>query len=414
MRNRSVIAGGIVFLSPFLFFPGFQDEIRTPKLLFFVVAISLYGAYLAAKNLRPSLGLAFAFCSVSAVVSGFSQNYQLPALFFTGVALFSSVLVRRLNEFEIDRILAALMWAGLGNAALAYMQKCGYDPIFIYRKGLDPTIPIGFLGQQTILGAFMVSAFAASLFRKTGPKYWASILIGVPILLTESSFVLASFLTVLLVWVYAVSGARNFLWATGVVLWIGAGALAMNQDLRAKFLEDNGRFEMWRNIAKASMKRPLLGHGFGTFMFETKKSEMKARLVYDEVRKIKSDPAYAETGWKIVHANTDAVQSPHSIRMHGLYLQAHNDFLERFYECGIVGLFLIGYLLYDFAKMLFRYRDRRVVLGMGAILLGTLVNALGSFPFRLAPMGFLALWAFVIVTTFRMEPRNGDIGAVHT
>lgn len=356
---------------PFLYSNGYDDSIRTPKLVLFVALAGLIGAYLCSRRFSLSLGANFGLCVVSGCYSGLGASFQLANLAFLSAGLVSCYLIANLESSDIKRILICLIIAGIGNAAMGYMQMMDRDPIFFYEPGVLRALPSGFLGQQTLVGVFLSSAVVAALFCRW---YIAAIFILPVVVGTQSSFSYLALGAGFFIWILYQFGRRAAIFMfLGGLAFVGSGLLC-RQDWTLvckpewELFNPGMRFENWYYIFWYAMKAPFLGTGFGTY----------AGLYQN-------------------------IQPQELANLTGRYDKAHNDLLQHFLETGVVGLSLFLWLFVDVCRRVWENRGNPMIVGCFAILITYLANSLGNFPFRLVPQGVIALWAAVIVMTYK-EP----------
>lgn len=382
---RSYLAGGGIFLLPLVCFPGFLDEFRTPKLIFLALLSTVVAALFVARTTRLSLGLSLGFCGFSAAFSGLAAPFQLNNLFFLGINLVFAYLVVNPSNDEIDRVFLGLTCAGWVSAFFAYLQVFHLDPgllvgmshpLFYYKVNEESWLPLGLLGQQTLFGPFLTSVLMITLFTR---RYISAAVFLPLIFLTQSSFVYLGLGAGLFIFGLYRFHARRMLPLLGLVL---LGALVMYfrywyLDSMQVLLNDNGRFAIWREVLKKALTQPWFGHGFGTY------------------------PAYAPM-----------FQDKQSIEDHGLFIQAHNDYLERFFEQGLLGMVFVFWLLCDFFKSVVRERFEPRIMCLCSVLCVYLADAGGNFPFRVVPQGTIALFAWVMVTTYRKDSYDEPLRAL--
>ena len=125
---------------------------------------------------------------------------------------------------------------------------------------------------------------------------------------------------------------------------------------------------VWRLALDASFERPWLGYGIGSFgtLF----------------------PAYHQgfggEPWK----------------------QAHNEFLELFFDGGIVGLSIgVAAAVMPFLRIAHWWREEKM-LPYFLVYIALLVNALGNFPFHLAPFALYGATAHMALISYN-RTRTG-------
>lgn len=358
---KSVIAGSMLLILPFVFEAGAADEIRVPKLKALILFAGIYFSAIIYRRIRPSLGLAFGAAVLSAVFSGLGPQHQLVSLASLAAAIGTSFLVANSNDFEIKRILGFLVLGGLGSSVMAYLQMAGHDPLFFYPPNVDKTLPCAFLGQQTLFGPFVASCIVAALFRK---NYFCALFMIPPCLAVQGSFTDAALACGVTIWIGYQFGFKY----SALLIFLGLGGVVWLRLFHQhnELLNDGGRYENWAYIWKEAWNRPIFGHGFGTFA-----------------------------------AYSDRLQPPDLRGRFGFYRQAHNDYLELFFDMGLVGVGLALAVLGDACRNLMENIHRRYVVASFAVASVYFIDALGSFPFRLVPQSLIALWCIVMVVKYK-------------
>lgn len=367
--------GSVLLTLPLIFsYTGEWDDIRTPKIVAMFLFAAFVGANLVCIHISLSLGVALFGAALSAAYSGFSPLYQFNFLGCVVAAITVSYLAVNLNKQKIKTVLLFMIAAAIINAAMAYAQMAGFELVFHYIRPENAKFPVGFMGQQTLLGPFLSASIIASLFLE---QYVIAIFLLFPCVATNSSFTFAGLGVGVTFWVFC----RGWRKTAILVALCGAAFVARLFFRHADYelVNDNGRFENWGYIFWEAMKRPWIGHGFGTY------------------------EAYAEgkaSGYEngiFPHVNLERF---------GIYRQAHNDYLELFFNMGLSGLTLAAWMLIDFVRAVIRNVNNMYVMAAAGILIVFLIDALGNFPFRLVPHGLVALVAWVIVCTYRGGNRD--------
>lgn len=361
--------GGIFFLLPLFFLlPPLANTIDAQLikskflLCFFLgniaVALLIY--------LRGQLFLAICHALITVSVShsllGVNQIYPyvywLSAL---GIALFFITLEEEVQVFCFK----AVIYGAVASSVLGIFQALDMDPILSYAPNITEEgrrLPVGMLAQTTKHGAFLAIAFGMAL----GLRQWfAAVIILTVVLLTKSSFSYLSVICASLVWIrYAygrpmVRGLIVFGGAVFFYLWLTESSLLIS----------HGRFDVWQRTIDAWWNGPVFwGYGLGSF----------AAAVGPE---------------KTFFAH---YFQPEYLRILGDFLQAHNDYLQLVFEMGIIGIVIIGFGLFFVGKhYLVEWwgisEQRSIVVASQCGLTAILVNAIGNFPFQLAPHFFLAV-----------------------
>lgn len=358
IKFREWIAGVFMIALPFYFEVNKYDSLRIPKLKMVVLLATFLSTYFIATRFRYNLAFAYLVLGICVVFHGLSIIGAYYYLWATAAIVTSYLL---LNLKNVERFIYLLSVSGVLNALYGYIQMANLDFVFKFRTNGDYFTPIGFLGQQTLYGPFLSACALACLF---GRKYVWFLFCLPPIYFTRSSFTYAAFLAGLLVYIFFHLGVKKFVLSTLILVLIPISMIIYGKD-EFSLLNDQGRFKEWSKIYNAAVEKPIWGWGPGTF-----------KVIY--------------------HKKFQTIESK---KKHGNYLEAHNDYLELFFEFGLIGVLTVLILIVDFFRELYRKRNDRFVMACGAIFILFLINAIGSFPFKLAPQGLLALWCWVIVVT---------------
>lgn len=241
------------------------------------------------------------------------------------------------------RLPAILSWLGAAQAAFGLAEWFGWNP-WGHQNPWEIGKPAAFMGQETILGAFLIPCLAAALF---GRRWLPTVLIGICLLATHSSFSLAGGGLVALMWVLVALGPLRA--AVAAFLGLMAAGVAYRLHPGADWFDPNGRLRFWAWAWHRWLERPIFGFGPGSWL--------------------PNAPC-----WELCLTH------------------AHNEFLEFLTEYGLFGAALLAPSLARFARGL-----RRPTWAHAASA-GLLVDAFGNFPFHIAPIGviFLACWFLTI------------------
>jgi O-antigen ligase len=373
--NRAfvILAGAVLLLLPFFCNPyGFTQELQlgAPKLF----AVFLLGNFALAivfgRGIHWFFGVAHFLLSAECVLTGFGPTQLYPYAYWLTAAGFSLWFVH-LHPSLRKWLWWAMIAGGICSTLFAFLQVFGHDPIFHYNEGIDPTLPIAFFGQQTKFGAYLAPLASLSFWFPGG---WVIFIAMSAICVTTgSSFTMAALLAGFLVnirWWRPIRARAPALiagiFAMGVILAIGLCKAFPEKEL----FFAHGRYEIWAATwdAWAHHDHVLLGYGPGAFM-------------------------------EIFAGNFQ----PESTRSHGAFLQAHNDYLQLIFDCGIPGIVILLAAAYSIGRAFWRgwwnygFLPPAEMRGAQAYLVAILVNAIGNFPFQLSPHYFFAIMCLAIV-----------------
>ncbi len=366
MLKKEHLIGAGFFILPFLFLPGsFGEPIRVAKEMGLVVFAALILAYLIKDKIHPLASLVVLALAHNACVTGFGPA-QKEIIVFVLSALAISWAVLNLEEEKRMFVLKCIAISGLIQVLYSVLQITGLDPIFNYKSG-EHVFPVGFLGQPTIFGAFIATTVTASLF--TG-LYWIAAISVVMALLTTSSFTMASLVAGFTAWAYLKQRHKTL----KAILALSISCIVLllvfkENPIVNGLLYAHHRLDVWKQAVQFTLQSaPIQGHGVGSF-----------KAIYYTIQ-----------------SEGIRVQS-------GRYLQAHNDYVQIFFETGFIGAILAALIVGLFIFKLLRNNLTDSQRAFGACGLCLLVNSLGNFPLYLSPHGLLIAVCLVLVIG-----RQGD------
>ncbi len=355
-KNLPVFALAAVLVIVVFYFHGGVQGIRAGKMLALVVLGSLLWSWALCSKVHWSAGYLMAAAALSVVGAGFGPAHA-PVLVFVTVGTFVMWWCAEVGLKASRPILWALLFSGVLQAFYGFGQSLGLDPFFMRTTTQDQWLPVGTLGQQTLYGPFIVAACGAALFIQ--PLLLIVLLPAA--VMTLSSMTLLSLCAlggfyVIQRWGMKVGGS--------VMLALAAfGALSYFVFPESFAFDDQGRFQIWASALKLWWERPLFGYGLGNYA---------------------------------ILAPLD--QSMNLAKEHGYFLQAHNDYVQVLFETGIVGF--LGVLA---AFIAVAQRARQTLLhpegrAWMAVFIAIAANALGNFPFHVAPLALLGAmsWSFLV------------------
>lgn len=373
--------GGMFFLLPLFFVPppyavDLLAQMSISKMVLGFCLGNILYAIILARAVHPAFGLihlgfsSLAASTAPAIWSGpklfleFGLMQLYPYIYWTTTS-FVVFFISSSSDLSRAFYFRCLIWAGVFSSALAFLQAMDMDPIMTYAANITPEDrirPIGMLGQATKFGALMAALVGLALGLKRYPE--AAIMTAAA-LLTKSSFTYLSLLAAYGIWVKHL--IPKHLYVKGLV----AGALSalayfLHKPNAEPFL-DNGRFLVWATSIQATLeKAPWLGFGPGSFA-----------AIYE----YKFQP---------------------KALMYGGFVEAHNDYVQVFFEGGFFGLFILLIVMFITAERYYRlwwHGRQQGCLDVAAYsaLAALMVNAIGNFTFQLAPHYILAAICLTIV-----------------
>jgi hypothetical protein len=221
----------------------------------------------------------------------------------------------------IKLIFNIMTWCGLVMAVYCILQALCIEQFFalmgtgIHQLAYDRQI-CGTLGHQTIVSPFMAMIIPIAIYSR---KYWQAIVIAIAVIITMSQVAIGA-MVISLMFYFGVKGKRNLIAMITLGLIIISG-YAFYKPLIST-IDDHGRFIAWKILVKdmtapsEQLKYPITGVGIGSFAY------------------------------------TFHIRHPHDKGY-----QAHNEYLEVFWNTGLVGLFIFISGIFYIWKQNFSLKD---------------------------------------------------------
>lgn len=360
--------------TPVFFIPG--QDIRDWKMKTAVVfasalgAVGLYSKGILLKN--KWLVALIAYIPVSILIApvpqiklvGLDVNSFWSWEPFLHIVLFTimagSIAAQQFEYWEIDDILKTMVLMAAATSLYMLLQFFMIDQFF---KPLDSFIPgrghvAGFIGNPTLTAPFVAMMIPIALHYRV---WGIAILLGLATAAADSQ--IASGAAVVSILAYLSSKGWKAAIICGLMLVLGAGVIAAKPGI----MEPKERFIMWKQIAKdivepiapgSDATYPLTGRGIGSFKF-------------------------------VFHQ-----QHPGTEDKPNRFMQAHNEYLEFTYGCGIAGLFLMLMAMFqmfkqniDWRRYIYSWQDSRKM-ALLASFLCIAISAGGTFVWQIGTIAF--------------------------
>jgi len=265
-------------------------------------------------------------------------------------------------------------------------QMAGFDPIQKYHSWADHR-PVAFFGQHTLYAPVAATCFAAALLQR---KFIFAALLLVPAFLIDSSFSYLSFGVAVLAFL-----VKEFKWKALIAPALLVVCLFIMKkvmyDSYTELYNPRGRFSVWSQTVDLANKRMAFGYGVSTFkqiypVFQNPQARF-ASGIKDEALTPKQLAFMKE-------AEKMAIES-------GYFFNPHNEYLNVYFEGGLLGLFLvfcIFFVFYTSFALLPKTPETWFLFTTFSIFVG---NSVGNFPMHLIPQALFPIWAFVVMTTRR-------------
>ncbi len=330
---------------------------RTKVFLFAALAVA---AVKLARSWHWSVGCFYLWIGAVWLVQGRPDHSIDEIVLITATLFLVPELARRVSLRAFENFAMA---AGLLHCIVSVFNLYGIFPFFkvtvpLYTLG---RIPMGLIGQETLLGVFLAFCSGVALYRLLESRhlfYAFLLLFNVAILVACQSVMSAlSLLSLIPLFVLFYVGFLPFVGVTVGMALLGGLGLYLFPGL-AGF---SGRLVPWHDAWELIKFRPLSGFGMGSWWI---------------------------TGWEIGR-----------MRKETPWLQLHSDALQGLFQYGIVGMFFVAALalrVLGKVQFLYLFRERRMVPYIGGILVFG-VNGLANFPLRITPFGQIFAYCVFVV-----------------
>lgn len=260
-------------------------------------------------------------------------------LFFTALWL-----VENMREVWVE---LAICNFGLFQAVVGLLQVCGMHFFYRPKESWMQNTPLAFLGQQTLLGPYLIASLAPCLW---GRKWIYSTPITICILFTKSSMTYGALCVLYTMWFWHFFGLRTTIKIVVLGL-LGVLGFYLYEPTNDIFYE-NHRLEVWAHAVDAWKENIIFGGG----------------------------PAFWQGIWQPQKVGTV---------LGGLVpLRIHNEYLELLCQYGLVGLAILLGLLRELWK---NFKPSWPC----ALIVALMANAIGNFPFHLIPTSLLFMVAWL-------------------
>lgn len=377
-------------------------DLRESQISFFQVsAIVLVGV----MHLNRYVGLFLLWACVQSVF--FKQYPVNPDVLHN--LFFGAVIYQFIMMFTKSRDYKKYFWVLYGVLILSvlwcFRQMFQADPIFSMAEPQNQIIfseYSGFFGLPAFLGNYAAAVFPLSFFL----GYWLVPFGLIAIVFSKSTFSAVAVL----------AGTLFFFWfRKRLVFWIVLGVLGTATLGYAVFYDYptgqfNRRLNVWKITEQIGFRKQFTGYGLGNFQkyhiieasptgniiatwnLDNLKGFLAREAVLnghpDLVPKIKAESDFHKIKAMMRERAFDYEKWSH----------VHNEFLQVFFEMGLIGVLILGFYIYDIFKRFFRYgvESPRCLVLMSCFV-AILICSFGHFPFHLARLAgsYIVIMAFL-------------------
>lgn len=366
-----IIALGLI-ITPFITIRG-QDikELKSMLTLVFMLALGLLsvykGSFKALKNKWALLFILFMWLCIMLAPKSGVMMFNMDLGDFWSWKPFTYILVYFLGiwaiasyEFkkeDLNKVLEVAVWCGFIMAVYCLIQILHLDQFFMkdpHSMGHERWRIGGTLGHPTFVSAYIGVFVPIAIYLK---RWGKAIFMGLMIFIIQSQVSIGAFLisSLFLLWIkrprWVIPIIISFILICGIV-----------KVAKPNYIRDSGRLFEWKRITKDIIKPendaqryPLTGKGLGSFYYT----------------------------YHIVHSTPE---EPNKCSL----FQAHNEFLEVWYNCGLIGLGLLLMAIWTMIKQNLnfkKYFQGNETINLRTCLVASFifsaVNACGTFCWQL-------------------------------
>lgn len=384
-------------------------DLRSSQAIFFQYAAILL---LAAMHVNKWLGGFLAWCTFQTIFfKSVQPGGQALHYLFYGLMIYQ-IIVFFSKSNETKKYAKAILFVLLFNVGWCFLQMKQIDPVMqmtdfqIQSKFSEYS---GFFALPAFLGNYAAAALPLSFI----VSYWFIPAFLIALFFSKSSFsIISAYLAVLFFFWFK---SRRAFWILLAVTTAVSAFYVINFDMPTGQFER--RAKIWRLIVNIAAKNQFLGTGLGTYknvvFGETEPRHrtiatndpafLKNFLTKEAFDNQKEDlgkhlQSMSAENFVISNVRVELVKNGIDFKQ---WSNAHNEYLEAFYETGIIGLiFIFGYIYDTFRRFWESGRKNIQCVALMASFIAILVVSFGHFPFHVARLAgpFLVIMALLEVS----------------
>ncbi|MBP9709107.1 MAG: O-antigen ligase family protein [Oligoflexales bacterium] len=344
---------------------------RIGRLKIFLIAAAVIGAVNISKKWGKEFGLFFFYIWFIYVLKSMPVFSTIEILIITASLFFIPEIFKNISPKQFQ---SSIIYTGVLHCIIGVFNLFKIFPVLPITNPHYSTVgmpPVGFLGQETLLGPYLVVALGFVLKRcidSAGKIKFLYALISLLHLLIiykcNSSMTFGSLAVMSLVFSVFYFGYKF----SAIVLSALSSVFIVACLTIETFAFGSGRIEPWKDAIELIKDKPIFGYGTGFW--------------------------------------SNAAQQIAKIRQYELvWAQLHNDVLQGLFEWGVVGmafvLFAICSIAFKSHKLVAKKDIHFVPYVAGFFSL--LANCLGNFTFHIVPHGVLVLmFAYIIINRVKI------------
>ena len=292
-----------------------------------------------------------------------------------------------------------ILWICFFNISWMMLQVLNIDPLYVGQMANGTPLigqvfndPLGLFGIKMANGIFLS---IASMVMAVLNQY-IGMLIIIPILMSHASTAVLAWIVSMLFFTWHIKRRLFIILSIIGVLGIGTYIVLDQKDDPNTF---KSRFGMWHMVTRYSIINPI---GFGPdsfrnlnekkkFMFVSDNHYNPAIMVFNQANS-EADVQYYDPKRGITNEPWKGNQNEINV-----WDNAHNEYLQLFFEYGIIGVLLLIGLFRDMIIRFNRCDKTNELIMLTSILLVYFVSSISHFPLHLARLGclfpiFLGVW----------------------
>ena len=396
----------IVFmiLCPMTFWVG--QDLRGTQEVFYQVFGSMLLCSMLFFNIRPvkknkiSYGIAVfgVYTMLLFILGGANRGATVMLNVFLGVLLYFATL--QVKKEDCHLLIKSIIVVASINMLYIGLQLLNFDFIFNIR-GPENTIltdaidPIGFMGIKAVMGIIMSLGAIATLL--ISPLL--SICFLIPLWISRCTGAVMGLTAGALFYFFWIK--RKFFWILLPIILLSGALYIVKVDSPMGMM--GTRPAMWKmvlkdvvygyNLKEPRIQSPFIKNlftGFGLDAFRN------GPIVYFKIAgtdttirgiRVKNN-VYDENGKPFTITPGGHLFSPDGKSV-DLWAEAHNEFIQLFYEMGLIGLAIFGFIVFQL-KQRFKYALKsKELVTVTALILCLMACSLTQFPFHLSRLGYL-------------------------
>jgi len=400
-----------LILAPTFYIAG--SDTRTTQLEFFKVAVIAMVAFFHVNRfIGVFLGylvFQFIFFNDMAAVSTVIPNVFFAAVLYDFIVRYAKVSKKHIWALY-GVLLLSVLWIPIQMAQL--------DPVWSVANSNIPNVFTEYAGW------FSLPAFLGNYAAVVLPLAFLlhPALIGfsvIALFFSKSTFSVIA----------ALAGCLFFLWfKKRIYFWIVLAVFGLAGSFYViKYDMPTGQFSrrlnVWNLVLKESFQNQFFGHGIGAYgsryRFIEFRPSMENRMVINNFQLLNFLEDETRSGGEIEFADTisniDANKFNPEVafgiktvlQSKGMdfeeWMPAHNEFLQLFFDVGLLGLLIVGAYIFDLFKRFRLYATNELSLALMASFVAILVVSFAHFPFQIARLAvpFIVILAFLDMSLMR-------------